>query len=108
MKVLVRGSGGFGGLRIQGELDTADLPPELKRRAEAMLAAEPMEKAMAAAEAATANPHMADAQELEVTVIGEAAGGARSYLLRGGAMDPEVMQLANDLMREVIKRRSAR
>ena len=65
MKLHLACSGGFANLRIEGSVDTAELPEELARRVERAFHPEKL----AAAGTAAADPRMADGQQYELTLL---------------------------------------
>lgn len=102
MKVVVRSEGGFAGLRVGGQVDTAELSPEMAERVKTLLRPVALE-AMAAD---TASPSMPDAQRYEVQVEGE-EGRMQRFLLDQTTASEEVMQLLHDLHAEIVRRRIA-
>ena len=104
MRLILSCSGGVVGSRIQAELDTSDLPADLARRAEACLRPEMLSQA-----AVSASPHRTDVLEYELTLLPEGEGADfRHYHLSETQTSPEVLEVLDDLMREIIDRRSRR
>ncbi len=104
MKIVVRSEGGFAGLRLGGEVDTAALPSAMAERAESMLRPLALEAMVAAGDPAT--PPMPDAQRYEVHVEGE-EGRMHRFLLDQTTAPEDVMQLLHDLHAEIVRRRIA-
>ncbi len=104
MRLILGCSGGVVGSRIQAELDTSDLPADLARRAESCLRPEMLSQA-----AALASPHRTDVLEYELTLLPQGEGVEfRHYHLSELKTSPEVLELLDDLMREIIEQRSRR
>ncbi len=100
MRLHVASSGGFAGLRLQGEVRTADLPPQLAERAERLLSAEHLAEARS-----EANPNLADGYVYELLVWPDDRGeDPESYLLSEADTSPEVMQTLHDLIGEITRR----
>jgi hypothetical protein len=99
MKLHLARSGGFANIRLQGTVDTADLPPDLADRAERLL--DPDNLARAQHEG---NPHMADAYvyELRVWPAGE-GGDHHRYLLSEADTASDVMDTLHDVMETITR-----
>ncbi len=104
MRFILSCSGGVVGSRIQAELDTSDLPADLARRAESCLRPEILSQA-----AASASPHRTDVLEYDLTLLPAGEGvDFRHYHLSEVKTSPEVLEVLDDLMREIIEHRSRR
>ncbi len=102
MKIHLSSSGGFANLRLEGAIDTADLPKELAARAEKALGA----KALAAA-GRPENRDMADGEIYELTVLPEdEEGEVRKHRISRAAADPELMELLGEVMAEITRRKA--
>jgi hypothetical protein len=86
VKVFLRSSGGIGNIQIQGEVDTADLPPELAKGSE--------------------NPQFADAQQISIRV--SSPQGHSEVEVDESAAPPELVDLCNVLIHEIVRRRAAK
>jgi hypothetical protein len=102
MRVIVRSEGGFAGLRVGGEVDTAELSPEMAEQVKTLLRPVALET-MAADPSA---PSMPDAQRYEVHIEGEDHRMHR-FLLDQTTAPEDVMQLLHDLHAEIMRRRIA-
>lgn len=100
MRVIVRRSGGVGGIRVGGEVDTAALEPELAERAERVLTAPMGPEAHPA-------PGSADRQRYDV-VLPDAPTGSTGFAVDETSAPPEVVQVLDDLIREIVARRGRR
>ena len=100
MKLFVASSGGIGGLRLSGEVDTRELPPELAERAERLLRPDALESS------AAPNPGAADVTVYDVEV--PEGRGTRRFRIDGSSADPEVVATLNDVMHELVRRRRRR
>jgi Emfourin len=101
MKVQLKTSGGFANLRIEGELDTAKLSPELAERIERGLGSEALRDA-----ATLANPALADGSVYELTILPETEGGKpRHFVIDDAAVADEVLDAVDDILHEIIRRR---
>lgn len=101
MKLYLRSAGGVGGMRIEGELDTAELPPGLARRAETVLCRE----RLAGAGRATGEP-VPDAASYDVRLTDEQ--GSAAFTVEEPSTDPEVLDVIGDVLHEVVRRKAAR
>lgn len=104
MKIVLKGSGGLGGLRLEGEIDTADLPPELARRVERYLSSENLRSVAPAA------PSMAmpDVQRYEVRLLPDRDDGAiEDHVVDDLCPQGEILDVIDDLMTEVRRRSRA-
>ncbi len=104
MKLHLACSGGFANLRIEGSVDTAELPEELARRVERELHPEKL----AAAGAAAASPLVADGQQYELTLLSEGEeGGARQHRLDDSALSEGLCEVLDELRLEIVRRKRA-
>jgi len=99
MRLGLKGPGGFGGLRIEGQIDTDDLSPELAKRASDILKPELLLRAER-----TGAGMMTDPEHYDLTVIKD--GVAHEYHLQAPGAPDELMSLLGDLMHEVIVRKA--
>jgi hypothetical protein len=101
MKLHLAVSGGFANLRIQGELDTDELPEELARRAEAVL----NRPALEAAAATKSNMLMTDSIQYELTVLANSLHeSAQRYQLDESSLADEMLEVLDELQSEIIRR----
>jgi hypothetical protein len=100
MKVLLSQSGGLGNIRIQGELETADLPRELAQKTERVLRPETLQRA-----SSTDSSTSPDAQEFELNVWFNKEG-FQHYRIDDSSAPPEVLEVLDSLIHEIIRRRS--
>lgn len=94
MKVVLRTSGGFANIRIEGELDTDELPLDTAERAESLLHPESLRRA-----ASSGAPRVPDAQQYTIWVEGE------EFTIDQASAEPRLRALMNDLTNEIIRRR---
>jgi hypothetical protein len=107
MKLHVRSAGGIGGLRIEGALDTAELPAALAAQALSLVALAERRGPPPPSDPAT---RMADALEYELTWFREDEAGrevARSCGFSQATAPPEALDALDALMREVVRRKAA-
>jgi hypothetical protein len=92
-------SGGFANIRLEGTIETADLPPDLAGRAERLLDPANLARAQHGG-----NPHMADAYVYELQVWPEGEGrDQHSYLLSEADTSAEVMDTLHDVMATITR-----
>lgn len=104
MKLHLAWSAGFGGLRLEGRLDTAELPSEVAAKVESALDRERLE----AAQEAAANPLARDAEQYELTVLpDDSAGEPRRYRLDDSALADEMLEAIDELRGEIVRRKAA-
>ena len=102
MKLVLKSEGGFAGLQIEGELDTADLPEELARRVEEHLSSE----SLRAASAARSLP-MPDARKYELHLLPEDEDGeVEKHVVDDMCPVGEILDVIDDLMAEITERKS--
>jgi len=102
MKIILEGSGGLANLRIRGELTTGELAADLARKVEQCLHPDKLEAAGAA------NAQTADAQQYQLTVMPEGEEGeVRHYRLDDSCLAPELLDVLDELMHEIIRRKAA-
>lgn len=99
MKIFLRSSGGFANIQIQGEIDTADLPSDLARKAEDFLTPSRI-KVVPHSE----NPQFADSQQIYVRVTSEE--GSKQFELDESTADSELFALCNNLIHEIVRRKT--
>jgi hypothetical protein len=98
MKIYLRQSGGFANIQLEGQIDTADLPDELARRTEDLLALDKIP-----AESGTDVTRSADSRQFYILVSTE--DDSRQFEVDESTAEPELSQLCNDLINEIIKRK---
>jgi hypothetical protein len=107
MKLHVRSAGGIGGLRIEGALDTGELPPALAAQALSLVDLAERRGPPPPADPARG---MADALEYDLTWFREDEAGhevARSCRWSQATAPPEALDALEALMREVVRRKAA-
>ncbi len=101
MKLVLKSAGGFAGLQIEGELDTADLPEELARRVKEHLSSKNLRSAKA-----TRSLPMPDAQQYELHLLPEDEDGeVEKHLLDDMCPIGEVLDVIDELMSEIMRRK---
>lgn len=104
MKILLKTSGGFANLRLDGELDTGQLPPELAARIESGLTSDALRDA-----ATLANPELADGTVYELTILPETADGERRhFVIDDAAVADEILDILDEILHEIVRRRRDR
>ena len=104
MKLILSCSGGIVGSRIQAQLDTAELAADLARRAEAALQPEKLARA-----STPENPLRTDVLEYDLTLLPEGEDtDFRHYRFSETSTAPEVLELLDELMQEIIRLRARR
>ena len=100
MRLHLTRSGGFANIRLEGTVETTDLPPDLGDRAERLLDPETLARAQHGG-----NPHMADAYVYDLRVWPEGeSGNHHSYLLSEADTSPEVMDTLHEVMETITRR----
>lgn len=103
MRLHIACSGGFGGLRIEGELDKAELEEGLRTKLEAALAGGALERAAAG----PIDPRTTDAQNTELTVLpGNEDDTAQRYRLDDSRLDAELLELVDGLRRALVQKKA--
>ena len=101
MKLLLKSAGGFAGLAVEGELDTADLPDELARRVEDHLSSDALRSA-----ASSRSLPMPDAQEYEIHLLPEDEDGkVEKHVVDDMCPVGEVLDVIDDLLAEIRRRK---
>ncbi len=104
MKFILSCSGGVVGARIRVQLDTAELSADLARRAEAALIPEKLAQA-----STPENPLRTDVLEYDLTLLPEGEDkDFRHYRLSETSTAPEVLEVIDELMQEIIRLRARR
>lgn len=99
MRIVVHRAGGVAGMRIGGEIDTAELDADLAGRAERLLASPPALPAPG-----SAPPGSADLPDYEIS--GADAAGQPVHLRFSDAGGPsEAVAVAEELLRAIIRKR---
>ncbi len=94
MRILLKSSGGFGGLRVEHQLDTASLPPDLARRALTYLSSESLRAARS-----TRSISMPDAQQYEIHILPEKEDGkVEYYVVDDMCPRGEILDVIDELM----------
>jgi hypothetical protein len=107
MKLHVRSAGGIGGLRIEGALDTEELPSDLAAQALSLVDLGERRGPPPPPDAAT---RMADTLEYELTWFREDEAGqevARSCRWSQATAPPEALDALEALMREIVRRKAS-
>ena len=101
MKLTIATSGGFGNVRLQGELDTDELDSTLAKKAEVVLNPERLDSLQFKTEGS-----MVDVTQFEVGIFLE--DGVHRYTVDEANAPPEVVEVLHALVHEIIlrKRRS--
>ncbi len=99
MRLALRGPGGLGGLRIEGQLDTDDLSPNLARRVKQLLQPDRLHAVEKSGPGKQTEP-----DEYYLTLVEE--GRAHEFHFQSSDSPVELMTLLNDLMHEVIVRKA--
>lgn len=100
MRILLKSSGGVGGLRIEHLLDTADLPPKLAERTLEHLSPESLRSVPA-----TRSLPMPDAQQYEIHILPEDQDGAvERHVIDDMCPVGEILDVIDDLMAEATDR----
>ncbi len=101
MKVRLKTSGGLANLRIDGEIDTGQLSPEISELIERGLESEALRQS-----AATDNFGVADGTVYELTIPSESEDGERRhYVLDDTTASDEVLDVLDILQHEIIRLR---
>jgi hypothetical protein len=104
VRLFLRSSGGLANLRIEDELDTSELAPELARKAEMFLRPEKLKTATSAE-----TSQMTDALQYELVIFPQAEGEElRQYYLSEASTAREILDLIGELMHEIIRRKASR
>lgn len=104
MKLALQCSGGFAGLRLSGELDTADLPEELARRVEEHLTPEKLRAATAAP--ALGSMSMPDVRQYHLSLIPEDEDGeVETHVVDDMCAEGEILDVIDALMAEITRRK---
>ncbi len=103
MRLSLTSSGGLGGFGFNGEIDTADLPAELARRVEEHLTS----KKLRSISAARSSP-VPDAMEYQLAIMPEKEDGEiEHHVVDDMCPVGEVLDVIDDLMAEIARRRRA-
>lgn len=105
MKVHLACHGGFANLRIQGQVDTAELPDDLAEKVERVLGEH---ESLRQASVAPKDPRVADAQQYDLTVHPEGEDGPRQYRLDESNLSDDVLEVLDELRGEIVRRLAAR
>lgn len=105
MKVHLACHGGFANLRIQGQVDTAELPDDLAEKVERVLGAH---QRLRKAAAAPKNPRMTDVQQYELTVDPGGEDGPKQYHLDESSLADDVLEVLDELRGEIVRRMAAK
>jgi hypothetical protein len=98
MKVFIRRSGGLANFRLQGELDTEDLPEKLGNRAEELLRVEKLR-----ALCAIKGEKLPDAFQYEIRV-GTQNDEFESFVLDDSMAGPDFLDVLDGLVSEIRRR----
>ena len=101
MRLFLKSSGGFGGLRIEGAVDTADLPEELARRVDDYLTSDNLSSA-----SESRSLPMPDAREYELHLLPEDEDGeVQKHVVDDMCPQGEVLDVIDDLMAHIVQRK---
>jgi len=106
VKLLLASSGGIGGLRLEGRLETEELAPELAERARRLVELAANEAAPDPGSSAT----MPDSLEYDLTWFVEEEPGrevAHRRRFTEATAPSDALEALSALMREVVRRRAA-
>ncbi len=98
MKLAIGTSGGFGNIRIQGQVETDRLEPGLAARVRSALSPERL-----GALSAPAGGGVADAVQYEVTLFLQP--GVRRFVVDEAAAPADVQEVLHALVKEIVHRR---
>jgi hypothetical protein len=98
MKLSIRTSGGFGNIRLQGQLDTDQLDSALAARVHSALRPERLGSI-----APSPSSPVADAVQYEVTLFAEK--GVQRFLVDEAAAPADVQEALRALVKEIVRRR---
>jgi hypothetical protein len=101
VKLRVKGSLGIVAAQVAGELDTAELPADLARRAEELFG----EGGRGAARVAP-QEDLRDPDEYEVTVLANGGRAARRFSLSRRDTEPAALEVARELVGVLVRRRA--
>ena len=99
MKIFLRTSGGFANIRIEGEIDTADLPDELAGKAEELL-----KPGSIPSTPGPENLNLTDSRQFSIHVTTE--NDSTNYDLDETSAKPDLLELLNDLVQEIVRRKT--
>lgn len=101
MRISVQRSGGIGGLRLGGAIDTAELPVDLNRRVDDVMRSDRLEAAAADTAAVPSHSGAADLFQYEVSTP------EGSWSVRDGTPDSELFQVLDDIVAQIVRRSRA-
>ena len=100
MKLFVKRSGGFANVGpIQGELDTEELPPDLAEKVNRFI------KPTVLATRGKTSPLMVDGQQISVGFRSSDDGTYQEYEIDESCANPELLDLCNELVNEMVRNR---
>ncbi|MEM7584416.1 MAG: protealysin inhibitor emfourin [Acidobacteriota bacterium] len=103
MKIVLKSSGGIGGLRLEGEVDTSDLPSELAQRTKQHLSSKSLQAATSSRRQLMPMP---DARQYEIHLLPEQeSGSVERHVVDDLCPVGEVLDVIDDLLAEVVARR---
>lgn len=101
MKIFVSLSGGVANIGpIQGKVDTAELPPDLAQEVDRWIKPAELKKV------GKKNPFMADGQYISVGFRTSEKAKYREYEVDESSADPELFEVCNALVNQVIIKRA--
>ncbi len=104
MKVHLACSGGLANLRIEGRLDTSELPGDVAVKVESALG----EESLAAAQRTKGRALVMDGEHYELTVLpDDPEGEVRRYRLDDAALSEEMLEAIDELRGEIVRRKAA-
>lgn len=101
MRVSVQRSGGIGGLRVGGAIDTAELPDDLRTRVNEVMKAARLEAAAAQTAAELSHAGAADMFQYEVNTP------EGNWSIHDGNPDVEVVEVLDNIVAQIVSRRRA-
>lgn len=99
MKISVKRSGGFANITIKGEIDTKELPVDLAKKVEKTIKPSVLEKKDKDA------PVMNDAQQISIGFESAKHGEYKEYEIDEATADPEVFDVVNELVNQMVKKK---
>ena len=101
MQLILKTSGGFANLRIEGQIDTSELPPELSDRIERGLESDALREA-----AAAENSQMADGTVYELTILPVTEEDEQQhYVISDAAVEDEILEIFDEILHEIMRQR---
>lgn len=99
MKIFIRSSGGFANIQLQGEIDTADLPDDLAKKAKDLFDPGKIKVVQS-----NKNSQFVDGQHFHIRV--SSADKSIQIELDEASAKPELFAICNQLIHEIVRRKS--